>query len=111
MMAFSRVSPSPCDLERAIQRELATLAIIEADYRSACRWLGEWCAPEAVKEGLACRLEARHGTEREAHVLRLAELHQRRMLLTMSRTGEHTDSFRAAQSSRGRPSGLDGLAS
>ena len=76
-MVSCRAFPSLCDLDRAIQRELATLATIEADHRSACRWLDEWSAPEGVKEGLACRLEARHRTERETHVLRLADLHQR----------------------------------
>ena len=91
-MVSCRAFPSLCDLDRAIQRELAALATIEADHRSACRWLGEWVAPEGVKEGLACRLEARHQTEREAHVLRLADLHQKRMLLTMAReTNEHRD--------------------
>ncbi len=86
----SCASASPDPLDRAIQRELAALATIEADHRSACRWLDEWSAPEDVKEGLACRLEARHRTEREAHVLRLAELHQQRMLLAMAETLEHT---------------------
>ncbi len=87
---------SPDPLDRAIQRELAALATLEADHRSACRWLDEWSAPEGVKEGLACRLEARHRTEREAHVL-----HQKRMLLTMSDAVEPTDGvsggFSAAQ--------------
>src|SRR3954453_16491260 len=87
----SCASASPDPLDRAIQRELAALATIEADHRSACRWLDEWSAPEGVKEDLACRLEARHRTEREAHVLRLAELHQKRMLLTTSETIKHTD--------------------
>jgi hypothetical protein len=91
-MVSSGAFPSLCDLDRAIQRELATLAIIEADHRSACRWLDEWSAPEGVKEHLACRLETRHRTEREAHVLRLAELHQQRMVLAMAyETGELTD--------------------
>ncbi len=102
-MVSSRAFPSLCDLDRAIQRELATLATIEADHRSACRWLDEWSAPEGVKEGLACRLEARHRTEREAHVLRLAELHQKRMVLAMTHeTGEHTDEI-----SDGAGAGLD----
>ena len=87
----SCASASLNPLDRAIQRELATLATLEADHCSACRWLDEWCAPEDVKEDVACRLEARHRTEREAHVLRLAELHQERMLLTMADTIEHTD--------------------
>jgi hypothetical protein len=87
----SCASASPDPLDRAIQRELAALATIEADHRSACRWLDEWSAPENVKGHLACRLEARHQTEREAHVLRLAELHQKRMVLVMAETGKHTD--------------------
>jgi hypothetical protein len=44
-----------------------------------------------VKEHLACRLEARHRTEQEAHVLRLADLHQQRTLLVMAETLEHPD--------------------
>ncbi len=82
---------SPNPLDRAIQRELATLATIEADHRSACRWLDEWSAPEGVKEHLARRIAARHRTEREAHVLRLADLHQQRTLLVMAETLERTD--------------------
>src|SRR3954470_3807035 len=82
---------SPDPLDRAIQRELAALAAIEADHCSACRWLDEWSGPTEVKEHLACRLEARHRTEREAHVLRLADLHQKRAGLVMAETGERTD--------------------
>src|SRR3954469_13945599 len=82
---------SPDPLDRAIQRELAALATIEADHRSACRWLDEWSGPTEVKEHLVCRLEARHQTEREAHVLRLADLHQQRMVLVMAETGEDLD--------------------
>src|SRR3954447_1083979 len=82
---------SPDPLDRAIQRELAALATIEADHCSACRWLDEWSGPTEVKEHLACRLEARHRTEREAHVLRLADLHQQRTLLVIAETLEHTD--------------------
>src|SRR5829696_1696754 len=91
-MVSSRAFLSLCDLDRAIQRELATLATLEADHRSACRWLDEWAAPEGVKEGLARRLEARHRTEREAHVVRLADLHQQRMVLAMAyETSEQTN--------------------
>jgi hypothetical protein len=83
---------SPRHLDRALQRELAVLAALEADHCSACRWLDEWSGPKAAKEYVARRLEARHRMEREAHVLRLAELHQQRMLLAMSdETGERTD--------------------
>src|SRR5215217_9296363 len=101
-MVSSGAFPSLCDLDRAIQRELATLATIEADHCSACRWLDEWSAPAGVKEGLACRLEARHRTEREAHVLRLADLHQQRMVLALSdetgETGERTDEISGSPS-------------
>src|SRR3954467_14429905 len=83
---------SPNHLDQAIQRELAALATLEADYCSACRWLDEWSGPTEVKEHLACRLEARRRTEREAHVLRLADLHQQRRVLAMpDETGEHTN--------------------
>lgn len=87
----SCASASPDPLDRAIQRELAALATLEADHRSACRWLDEWSGQMEVKEHLVCRLEARHRTEREAHVLRLANLHQQRTLLIMAETLEHTD--------------------
>src|SRR3954451_22660703 len=83
---------SPAPLDRALQRELAALAAIEADHRSACRWLDGWSGPTEVKEHLARHLEARRRAEREAHVLRLADLHQQRRVLVMpDETGEHTD--------------------
>jgi hypothetical protein len=109
-MVSSGAFPSLCDLDRAIQRELATLATIEADHRSACRWLDEWSAPEGVKEGLACRLEARHRTEREAHVVRLADLHQQRMVLAMAHeTGEPTDAVSGGSGAGLSPSKLPKL--
>src|SRR3954453_15609781 len=83
---------SPHHLDQALQRELTTLATLDAAHRSACRWLDEWSGPKAVKDDVASRLEARHRTEWEAHVLRLAELHQQRMGLALSdETGERTD--------------------
>ena len=83
---------SPNKIDQALQRELAALATLEAAHRSACRWLDEWSGPEAVKERVAYRLEARHRAEREAHVLRLADLHQQRMSLALSdEIGERTD--------------------
>src|SRR3954453_5098094 len=86
---------SPHQLDQAIQRELAALATLEAAHRSACRWLDEWSGPKAVKEHVARRLEARHRTEQEAHLLRLADLHHRRTVLAMAgATGEPTDEVR-----------------
>src|SRR5215212_4897288 len=58
---------------------------------SIARTSYEWSGPTEVKEHLVCRLEARHQTEREAHVLRLADLHKQRTLLVMAETLEHTD--------------------
>ena len=87
----SCASASLNPLDRALQWELAALATLEADHRSAWRWLDGWSGPTEVKEHLACRLEARHRMEREAHVLRLADLHQQRTLLVMAETLEHTD--------------------
>src|SRR4051812_9716603 len=61
----SCASESLNPLDRAIQWELAALATLEADHRSACRWLDEWSGPTEVKEHLACRLEARRRADRE----------------------------------------------
>ena len=101
---------SPDPLDQAIQRELAALATIEADHCSACRWLDEWSGPTEVKEHLACRLEARHRTEREAYVVRLAELHQQQMLLAMAHeTGEQTDAVSGGPGAGLSPSKLPTL--
>src|SRR5215212_3034269 len=79
-------------------------------HRSACRWLDEWSGPKEVKEHLACRLEARHQTEREAHVLRLAALHQQRMVLAMAHeTGEPTDAVSGGSGAGLSPSKLPTL--
>src|SRR3954463_12543059 len=51
-----RESASPDPLDRALQRELAAWATLEADHRSACRWLDQWSGPTEVKEHLAWRL-------------------------------------------------------
>src|SRR5215207_10118482 len=69
-------------LDRAIQRELAALAALAAVHRSACCWLDAWSGPERVKEHLARHIASRHRTEREPHLLRLAELHQQRAAVT-----------------------------
>ena len=105
----SCASESLNPLDRAIQRELAALAAIEADHRSACRWLDEWSGPTEVKGHLACRLEARHQPEREAHVLRLAELHQKRMVLVTAETGEHLDAVSGGSGAGLSPSKLPTL--
>jgi hypothetical protein len=105
----SCASESLNPLDRAIQRELAALATIEADHCSACRWLDEWSGPTEVKEHLARRLEARHRTEREAHVLRLADLHQKRVVLVIAETLEHTDEVSGGSGAGLSPSKLPKL--
>src|SRR4051812_45900070 len=91
MPTFSAVQSScafasPDHLEHAIQRELAALGAFTAVHGSAYRWLDEWSGPEPEKKHLARQIEARHWSEREAHLLRLADLHQHRMALTISGT-------------------------
>jgi hypothetical protein len=75
---------SPDHLDEAIRRELAALAAAAAIHRSACGWLDAWSGPEGVKQHVARRIEARHRSEREPHLLRLAELHQHRMAAVAS---------------------------
>ena len=77
---------SPHHLDQAIQRELAALAALAAVHRSACRWLDAWSGPEPVKQHLARHIAARHRTEREPHLLRLAELHQQRAAVMIATT-------------------------
>src|SRR4051795_12508783 len=101
---------SPHHLDRALHRERTALATLEADHCSACRWLDEWSAPKAVKERVGSRLEARHRTEREAHVLRLADLHQQHMLRAMAHEpGEHTDEVSGGSGAGLSPSKLPKL--
>src|SRR3954453_5644778 len=106
----SCASESLNPLDRAVQWELAALATIEADHCSACRWLDEWSGPTEVKEHIAHRLEARRRAEREAHVLRLADLHQQRRVLAMpDETGEHTDEVSGGSGAGLSPSKLPRL--
>ena len=79
--AFASPTPST-KLSSGNSRPSALAAV----HRSACRWLDAWSGPERVKQHLARHIAARHRTEREPHLLRLAELHQQRSALSISAT-------------------------
>jgi hypothetical protein len=75
----------PGDLTPEMQRTLATLADVEHRFEADRECLAGWVGPEAVRQKLTTRLEASHARQREPLVQRLAELHQRQMMLTMAR--------------------------
>ncbi len=79
----------PDDIEPAVQDTLGVLANIDAHYERERERLEYWTGPSTVKERLAAELEEAHRTEREPHVRRLAELHQRWMSATMFRVALH----------------------
>jgi hypothetical protein len=84
-------SPSiyPADLTVALQAELSMLSAIDAGYAEKRQRLETWASPQEIKERLAREVEVCHKRDREPHVLRLGELHERIMNLTMFR-GLHT---------------------
>ena len=75
----------PADLTSAMQSELAALASIDADYDEKRQRLETWAGPLKMKEQVAREVEVCYKRDRERHVLRLAELHERIMSLTMFR--------------------------
>ena len=79
----------PADLTVALQAELSILAAIDADYAEKRLRLETWGGPQKMKERLTREVEVCHKRDREPHVLRLGELHERIMNLTMFR-GLHT---------------------
>src|SRR3954451_9314857 len=77
----------PEDVGPAIQTELAALADIERHHDVMCARLNGWTGPQAVRERLLHGLEQDRQKQREPHVLRLGDLHQRMMSATMFRDG------------------------
>jgi hypothetical protein len=75
----------PADLTISLQAEPSALAAIDADYSEKRHRLENWVGPEKMKERLAQQVEVCHKRDREPHVLRLGELHERIMALTMFR--------------------------
>ena len=84
---ISRPSPEqvayPDDLAPGMQDELTALADIESRFESVIARLD--CRPGAALRRQ--RLEAWRAKQREPHVLRLAQLHQRMMAVTLHRRG------------------------
>jgi hypothetical protein len=77
------------DIEPALQDALTILANIDAHYDGERERLELWTGPDSVKERLAGQLAEAHRQEREPHVKRLAELHQRIMNETFYRHTLH----------------------
>jgi hypothetical protein len=73
----------PVDLTLALQAELAALADIETDYATRRHHLENWTGSQKMKERIVREVEARHKRDREPHVLRLGQLYERIMNLTM----------------------------
>ena len=73
----------PTDLTTAMQAELSFLADIEADYAKKRHDLETWSGPQKMKERIVREVEVRHKRDQEPHVLRLGQLHERVMNLTM----------------------------
>jgi hypothetical protein len=79
----------PDDVEPAVQDALSVLANIDAHYEGERERLDHWSGPETVKERLSSALAEAHQREREPHVKRLAELHQRWMSALLYRHTLH----------------------
>lgn len=79
----------PDDLEPAVQDLLSVLANIDTHYEGERERLELWSGPDSVKERLAAQLAEAHRQEREPHVKRLAELHQRWVTETLYRQTLH----------------------
>jgi hypothetical protein len=75
----------PADLTTAMQAELSFLATIDAEYDEKRYRLKNWAGPQKMKDRLVQQIEVCHKRDREPHVLRLGQLHERVMNLTMFR--------------------------
>jgi hypothetical protein len=73
----------PDDLGPGMQAELAALADIETRFDGVGAHVGRRPGAEVRRQ----RLEAWRSKRREPHVLRLAQLHQRMMAVTLHRQG------------------------
>ena len=75
----------PDDLGPLIQDKLARLADVEARYEADLDRVLRRAKTSRVRDRAVRMLAERHRREREPRVLRLAELHQRMMAVTMFR--------------------------
>jgi len=75
----------PPELEPAIQEELTVLASTEMRYCDELARLECSASSTSVKDHLRRQLAFRRNSAREPHVLRLADLHQRMLQMTLWR--------------------------
>ena len=80
-----RAQTYPDDLGPLIQEELARLADVETRYEADLDRVLRRAKTSRVRDRAVRILAERHRREREPRVLRLAELHQRMMAVTMFR--------------------------
>jgi hypothetical protein len=76
----------PEELAAAIQETLATLADVEHTYQQRRKFIDGWSGPDLEKQVLLNEAEVQHRREREPLVLRLADLHERTLRVTLLRT-------------------------
>ena len=76
----------PEELAAAIQETLATLADVEYLYEQRRKFIGDWTGPDTQKQILLDEVEVLHRRDREPLVLRLADLHERTLRVTLLRT-------------------------
>jgi hypothetical protein len=84
--AFDVTPVYPDELAAAIQETLATLAHVEHLYLQRRKFIDDWTGPDAQKQVLLGECEVLHRREREPLVLRLADLHERTLRVTVLRT-------------------------
>ncbi|HEY7383859.1 MAG TPA: hypothetical protein VH743_09340 [Beijerinckiaceae bacterium] len=83
---FDVVPVYPEELAAAIQQTLATLADVEHLYEKRRKFIHDWTGPDAEKQILLDECEVLHRRDREPLVLRLADLHERTLRVTVLRT-------------------------
>jgi hypothetical protein len=75
----------PADLDEAMQDTLASLADVDLIYELRRKMLDNWSGSKSQTERLRAEADAIYQGERQPLILRLAELHERMMDVTLFR--------------------------
>ena len=75
----------PADLDEAMQDTLASLADVDLIYELRRKMLDNWSGSKSQTERLRAEAEAVYQGERQPLILRLADLHERMMDVTLFR--------------------------
>jgi len=84
--AFDVAAVYPEELAAAIQETLSTLADVDHLYEQRRKFIDDWTGPDTEKQILLGECEILRRREREPLVLRLADLHERTLRVTVLRT-------------------------